>query len=364
MARTQSISQNYALLVGPSPATGVHGSSLNQLWALQSLNWSQTNPKQPVQIYGKGAPIGRETVESPQVNLSFSYLVTSIINEYYALGFNPTGTTQALSNILAGSNHNFFIFKAPEGSDAIGLSGSSSNIHIYGLGNCFLTSYSIEASVGNFPTASVQFQGVNVESYTGGVSQTIPAVDEDGNLIDEQFTIPTITDLSTGIGAGSSYAKTVLKPGDITVTLSDAGGFFEDYNNPCIQSFRMSFDLSRNPINCLGTKFATSRSIQFPVDVNFEVEMLSKDATTGSLAQYLCQQTGDYSASISMKLPTCDGGSGSEVVGIKLLGLSLEEQSWNPSLGGEPATLTTRWIGQIGGANDNTRGFFISGQPD
>lgn len=366
MARNKTLSQSYALLVGPAPSTGVHGSDLRPVWGLQSLTWGQSNPKQDIQIMGKAAPIARESLEAPQITLSYSYYVTSTYNESNCLGFNCDGTTSALSNALSGDDdRNYFVFIAPEGTDAYTLSGASSGIRIFGLGNCFLNSYSIEGSVGNFPTASVQFQGLNIETYTGGVAQHLPSITSNGLLsVGESFTVPYIEDLTTGsLAVTNQMSRSILKPGDVTITLSDAGGIFEDYGNACVQSFRMNFDLNRNPINCFGSSYATSRYIQFPVNVNFEVEMLSKDISTGSLAQYICG-TGKHTARVQMRLPSCNGSSTAEVLGFTLKNISLEDQNWNTSLGGEPTSLTTRWIGQIGAANDTVNGFFLSGSPD
>jgi hypothetical protein len=365
MARTRTISQNIALLVSSGVSTGAHGSNLYSIWGLQSLDYSWSNPKQDVQVYGLGAPISRETIESPEVSLNFSYLATSANNEY-RLGLETlNGATSVLTRLLnnTADDKNYFIFVAPDGQDAVGLSGGSSGIGIIGIGNGFISSYSIEGAVGGFPTASVSVQGLNIKTYTNGTTQPIPAVSpttglEIGNTGTYNFTVPTITNHYIN-GMGGDTVPAVLRPGDISLTLTNAGGLFHDYTSPCVQSFNISFDLNRQPINCLGYRFAASRSIQFPINVNFEVEMLAKDIKTGSLADFLCR-TGTYSAQISMKLPDC-AGAGAEQIGIRMLNLSLEGQQWSTSVGGEPQTVRTSWIGQVGGATDTTNGFFMSG---
>lgn len=362
MARTRTISQNLALLVSSGVSTGTHGSNLYTIWGLQSLDYSWSNPKQDVQVYGLAAPISRETTESPEVTLDFSYLATSANNEY-RLGFETLdGSTSILTRILAGTadDKNYFVFVAPDGQDAVGLGGASSNIGVIGIGNGFISSYSIEGAVGGFPTASVQVQGLNLKTYTGGQSQALPSVNPTTGLeiVGGTFTIPTITNNYTA-GMGGDSLPPVIRPGDISVTLTNAGGLFYDYTTPCVQSFNVSFDLNRQPIQCLGSRFAASRSITFPINVNFEVEMLAKDVQTGSLATFLCQ-TGTYNAQISMKLPNCSG-AGDEQIGIILRNISLEGQQLSTSVGGDPQTLRTTWIGQVGAATDTTNGLFMSG---
>lgn len=361
--RNRTTSPNMALLSGPAPATGVHGTNLNQVWALTSLSWDASIDKQDILIYGQTTPLGREATDSPQSSLSYSYYVTSTYNEVYSLGFNLNGTSSMLAPLLAGGDdRNYFVFIAPDGSDAQQCNGATSNIRIHGLGNMFLNSYSLEASVGGFPTASVQLQGLNLKSYTNGVSQQIPAVNPTNGVEistgTTTFTIPTISKLSTG--NPTTIAKTVLKQGDISVNLSAAGAPFMDYTNTCVQSVNLSFDLNRTPINCLGSKFATSREIQFPINVNFEVEMLAKDVLTGSLANYFCD-TGVYSAEVTMRLPSCGSSTGNLALGYKLLNLTWQSSEFVTNLGSDPATVRTRWLGQIGASGDTSNNMYMSG---
>lgn len=363
MARKRTISQSTALLVGPTPATGSHIGGLNTLWALQSLNLDWKNQKQDVQVYGVGAPIGRETINPPEVTLDFSYLITSTVNESL-LYFNLDGATSALANFLRGDDdRNYFIFVAPEGSDAVGLSGASSNIGVVGIGNGFISSYSLDGAVGSFPTASIQVKGLNWKQYTSGANIPIPAVNPTTGLevTGQTCTIPTISNYY--LSTPATTAK-VIKPGDIVVSLSNAGGIFYDYNDICAQSFKLSFDLNRVDQNCLGSRFTTSKDLQFPINVNFEVDMIAKDIKTGSLTSYLCD-TGSYSATVNMYMPSCAStGARTLALGFKLNNISLEGQSLSTSVGGESQILKSSWIGQIGGTGDVVNGFFMSGSWD
>ncbi len=363
MARNRTISQSIALLTGPTPATGAHGSNLNPVWALQSLTYGWTYQKDDVIIYGKGSPLGRESLDPPEVSVQYSYYVTSNFNEKYNCGFTVDGVNGILTAILGGADErNYFVFVTPDGTDAIGSSGATSGVRVYGLGNCFLSSYSLEAAVGSFPTASVEVQGLNVKTYTGGVAQPIPAVDPTTGLevsTGITFTVPYIENMTTGANA-ASIARTVLKPGDITVNITNAGGVFMDYSSTCIQSFRLNFDLNRNPINCLGSRYSAARPVNFPINVNFEVEMLAKEVNTGSLAEFLCF-TGSTSALVNLRLPVCGTGTGANALGFKLINVSLESQNYNTSAGSDPQTVTQTWIGQIGGPTDLTSNVLMSG---
>lgn len=358
MARTKTISQNVAIIAGPAPATGIstHNSLTNALWAVTALDYSWSQNKNDVLHYGYLAPRERVATDPPEVTLDFSYYLHDGYNED-VLGFIMSGATSTVADFLnrTEDERNYFVFIAPEGQDAFSVNGASTGVEVLGIGNGFINSYSIEAAVGDFPTASIQVQGLNIRSYTGAVNQALPAVNPTTGLeITGSGTTFTIGALTTGSSVN------VLRPGDIEVTLTNAGGLFHSYTNPAVQNFRMGFDFNRTALSQLGSRFSTSREIQFPVNINFEVSMFAKDLRTGSLATFLCE-TGLYNAEVRMKLPNCSGaGSGS--FGFKLRNISLEGQQWSTSVGGDPQTLTTTWVGQIGASGDTTNGLLMSGR--
>lgn len=365
MARTKTVSQNIAVLVGPTPATGLQ-TGIAPLVGVTSLDHSWSQNKQDVITYGKLASRERVAVDPPEVPLNITYYLGAGYNEK-KLGLNAGdySTQSALKYILdkTGDEKNYYVFVAPEGADAENLSGASSNIGVIGIGNGFVNSYSIEASIGDFPTVSVGIQGLNVKTYTGGQNQPIPAVNPTTGLeiTGVNFTIPNIsvTGYGASTGGGAAFEPYVIRPGDITLDLSSAGGLFYDYSDADVQSFRVSFDLNRQPLNKLGSRFSVSREIQFPVNVNFETTMLAKDLRTGSLATFLCQ-TGGYNAVINLKYNTCSG-NGTNAFRIELKNISLEGMNWSTQAGSDPQTVTTTWVGQIGGTGDLNNGLFLSG---
>lgn len=367
MARTKTVSQNIALL---SSNTGV-GFGPNTYLNIISSDCSWNQEKSDVNTYGALASRERVAVSPPTVSLNFSYYLGGGYNEYL-LGLYDSGAghgeQSALRYILdkTKDEKNYYIFIAPEGADAIGLSGSSSGISIIGIGNGFLNSYSLEAEIGNFPTVSVGVQGLNVRTYTGGMNQQTPAVDSTTGLelTGVTFSIVSIKDnldvsnesLNPEINVLEPY---VLNPGDVSVTLSDSGGLFYDYSSLDIQSVRLGFDLNRKGLDKLGSRFSISREIEFPINVNFEVVSISKDLKLDSLSQFLCS-TGLYSANISFKYNQCGTGQ-HEAFGVTMRNISLEGQQWSTQAGSDPQTVTTTWVGQVGGAGDLSNGLFYSG---
>ena len=163
MPRKRVIYQSEALFAGQTGANNPV-----QLNRVQGANYSFDIARQDVNQYGQLAAIDRVIVEQPTVSLDFSYYANSGENEQ-TLGFTLGSTQGALANILSGGADikNYFILVSPEGTDANINTGSAiSNGKTIGIGNAGLTSYSVEAAVGGFPTVSVNAEGLNMKFYS------------------------------------------------------------------------------------------------------------------------------------------------------------------------------------------------------
>lgn len=312
--------------------------------------WSYT--RENINIIGRLAAPFRDSLESPTVNLSFSYYLTDFENEA-SLGFVTNGASSCLGSILDRSQDekNYFILMVAEGQDAIGKGGADGQV--LGIGNGFISSYSIEGGIGDYATVNISVEGLNLRGYLDGAAEDIPAVNPLTGLqiSGTQFTLPTGT-----IGSGNK--PFVMRPGDITVDLSSASPLFVNITGLCVQSFNISFDMTREGIQCLGSRFDKAKELVFPIDVNFSIEVLGNDIKQASLNDFICQ-TGLYSASVSLRQPACTGGG---TVGAKytLQGLSLNSESFNLDVN-DNQTVSINWAGQISASGDLTNGLFMSG---
>ncbi len=275
---------------------------------------------------------------------------------------------------------------------------------IIGIGNAFLSSYSSEGAVGGLPTVSVSVEGQNMNfvnlpyAPTGGnvtgagqvldgsrntlrISGENPAVNAtDGEKIALPIELPVP---KTNVNATVGNEITTLRPGDITLTLAkqtatnntattlwkstSAGNNMDspDYagtsiDDSHIQSYNISFDLSRSPIQKLGNRFAFARSIDFPVNVSLSVDAVLSDLTTGSLADIInCDHK--FDAKISLKEPECAPGAVKNVVCNYILkGLKLDSQSFSSDIGSNK-TVTLDFSSQVGGPDQFDHGIFMSG---
>jgi hypothetical protein len=378
MPRIRSQSQSFNLYASKNTATGQMSGDgdilqIHRLTSIGGPEW--TYERAPINVIGKLAPLTRDTTDSPTVSVPFSYYLTDFQNEFN-LGFDiQTNGTEvgALSGILTKSpgkdEKNYFILISPEGIDAVTRSGANTNDYVLGIGNGLITNYSIEASVGDYPTASVTVEGLNLKGEAGKVGVT-------GLPVTNWFASPAIYPSSgTQVQTNESYFRLpsgsaghankpfILKPGDINVDLQTsnyASGLFTNTDTASfnIQSFNVSFDLARDPIQSLGSRYARSRELTFPIDVNFTVEALAGDLKTANLREFVCNPL-SQTAVITMRKPDC-ANTGTIQTRITLKGLTLQSEAFSIDAGDNQSVSLT-WLGSIGAPDDTVNNIFLSG---
>lgn len=363
MARNRTIYNVLALYAGQVTATGMQtgANDIKQLSRVQSFDEDFTRNFTDVNQFGNLAAIDRIEVENPDVTASFSYFLTNGQNEenlglnVYGTGAASTDLRSCISGLLtkATDEKNYYLLIVEEGNDAAGYAGTKSGV--IGVGNGFLTSYSVNAAVGEIPTADIEIEGLNVRVY-GNVTGNaiIPAINPvDGtNLTNKFFSLPQAASI-TGVDI-----PTALQPGDIIFTLSsnDVLGF--DGADLKVQDFTLSFDLARTPLQKLGNRFAFSREIDFPVTATLEVNAEVGDLADGNLADILCGES-EKEFTISMKKAGCETNKPTALAYV-FKGAKLVSQSFSSAIG-DNATMTASYEVQLGGPQDVNKGIFISG---
>lgn len=382
--RVRTIYQSQALYVGPSPATGQHfrqfgaeslftGANLvSGLHRIQNCNYSFSVNRTPVQQFGQLAAIDRVILDTPTVDLSFSYLLANMWNEAQ-LGLVVDGRLAALSGILnkVVDERNYFLKIVDEGFDAVGDTSNDIDVAVVGFGNGFLASYSAAGAINSFPTVDIGIAALNM-TFATGTSGKLPALNPENGVrvTDYHYVIPTATG-SPGTGL---LNISVLRPGDITldfkkreteeegVAINVAGAYAApgvNIQNAKIQSYNLSFDLSREPLQKLGSRFAFSREITFPVDVNFSVTALVGDLTTGSLAAMI-DDDDSYDITVNLKKPAPPGDAQPVIARYHIKAAKMSSHSYSNGIG-DNKTVTMDFASQIQGPQQQTFGLYLSG---
>ena len=331
-----------------------------QLYRVQSANYSYTINRQDVNQYGELARIDSLVLEPPTVSVDFSYYLTDGFNERVLGFYVQTGTVAqgnfASGHLTAGSGVNVYVVTDPEGEDLNADTGGgtspSASSTVIGIGNCYLSDYSIDLSVGALPTASVTMEGSNVRSSAGNAIKNPSIVQADGTPYTDS-NINSTTFSTSGMGVSTS----ALRPGDITMGLTafdgDTVSDLSASEGIHIQSATISVPLSRTPLDRLGSKFAFARTVDFPVVSTLSVSAIMNQTDAMNLADKLEQPERDVS--IIMKTPA--GGTG---IRWDFKGALVEGESWSSSIGSNKAVDLT-FSAQIGGPNDLNDGLYMSG---
>ena len=376
--RNRVIYQSEAVYVGPSPASGFHfgtlgtfgGSSndlhnsnnlVKQLQRVQTANYSFNVERTDVNQFGQLAAIDRIILTNPTVSLDLSYINANLANEKL-LGFNVVSgntdsTVQSIVDFIGGSGdeRNYFIRTVSEGSDAVDFASSASGTvnGVIGIGNGRVTSFSTEASVGNFPTTTINIEGYNMKFDKGTSGNFVPAINlVNGNTLSNFYTLPTANQ-NVGIGLGNAISA--LRPGDITVSIPSITG--ADTATMNVQSYTLSLDIGRTPIEKLGNRFAFTRPIDFPLTVSLSVDAQVTDLVAGNFAGLLVEDS-TYSPSITIKSPT---DSNLTMAKYTLKGAKLDSEEFSSDIGSNK-TVTLNFSAQVGGPQDSTNGLFMNGQ--
>ena len=360
-SRNREIYQSEGLYVSNAPSGAQVSGSGNhvQLCRVQSANYSYTINRQDVNQYGELARIDSLVLEPPTVNVDFSYYLTDGFNERALDFYVQTGGTTgngvgnfASGHLSEGDGQNVYVVTTPVGVDLNKGEKFDSNDKVIGIGNCYLTDYSIDLSVGSLPTASVSMEGANVRSSVGNAIMN-PAVNQaDGTVLTNNK-----VGLPTGKSNASGQTIKALRPGDITMTLTGFDGeTVSDLTAASgihVQSATISIPLSRTPLDRLGSKFAFARTVDFPVVSTLSVSAILNEVDTVNLADQLSAAERDVS--IVMKAPDDSTGL---IWDFK--GALVESESWSSSIGANKSVDLT-FSAQIGGPEDLDDGVFLSG---
>lgn len=377
MANNRIIYQSDALYVS-NDVTGNTADEHVQLRRVQSANYSLNVARQDVNQFGELARIDSLILESPTVSFDVSYLLSDGFNEM-ALGFKNGASLNAgfiSGQIEATSGANFYILSAPEGVDVnspradIDLDGNAADeegnadFSVIGIGNAFVTDYTLDASVGDFPSVSLSLEGTNMVGSAGvtgtngadysGISGAgiNPA---DGTALSSQASIK-LPEAQTAV---DDAANTALRPGDITVTLENADTKsildISGAGAAHVQSVSMSIPMSRTPIDRLGSKFAFARVVDFPITPTLSVSAIVSETKSKALTAMVAND--GFISDVTIKFKN---QAGVEAANYKLTKLKLDSESFSSSIGPNK-TVDLSFSLTIGGPNDTTNNIFFSG---
>lgn len=375
--RTRVISQNKAVYVTPTgwgeyagagdPLTGNHMVTGHHLHRVDTFSFEMdlAGARQDVREFGQLARIGTVNLTEVNPTLSFGYFLGNGENEL-ALGFQKS-TSSVTGQMCSGQlkedpllkERNIYLLTVEEGEDAFNLTdgtmlANEDKHDVVGFGNCFISSYSANFSVGDIPRADVEMQASNVVFYTGLNSGLLnPSLNLEGQRSDTGITkLPAPTSDTTNL-------PLVLRPQDVSVSFNDGGDGVSQIGGPSfsalpIQSASLELPLSREVIEALGNELAYAKLLEFPIDVTLSVSSLTRDFASGALEYALTGTAEDNKTNITLDIKE---GSADRLKYI-LQGAVLDNQSFSQGLD-DNETVDLTFSAQIGGAATTDQGLFF-----
>ena len=402
MSRDRIIYQSESLFASKPKSSGVNitDADIKEVSRVQEISYNFEVARTDINEFGQLAALSREVTESPTVALDFSYYLTDGSTEE-SIGLNvndlsdvddlasartnwiPLTASMLDSTIETGQSHgvdadelNYYIVTAPEGNDVhagdadAGL--DSVNHGLIGIGNGFISSYGINAAVGELATANVSVEASNI-SFEPSLASAV-----DNMAIDKTSAVgATISNTINfaNVKSNTGPSVTALRPGDIAIDF-DAKGWFEDteagglnVGGPLlpgqeptaggtaihVQSVSLELPVSRSPLNRLGSHFPFARKTDFPVNMTLSVSALATDLVKGSLDTLICNEETPRDIAIIMQ-GRC--GEGSAPLVILMRNALLDSESFSSSIG-DNKTVDLTFSSQLGGANDSDNGIFF-----
>lgn len=403
MSHTRVIYQNEGVFTGPAPSTGYHflspagvlnnnyfsGDNLNLVMSLTrvfAIDYTINTKKLEVKQFGKSSFVNRSNNIIPDITFNLNYYQMGLINEarlgfyvnYSTYNNTPLGEAFYSNNfgvcLISGfinrnldrtnnnlgwpltyrDKRNIFVALTPQGQDLNKnfYSGNDSSYpNVLGFGNCYITSYQADASVGAFPTVKLGYLAENMNFNLSGSGAIIPAINPRTRqpLSGTYFNLPT-----TFQGANQ---PSVLVPGDITVSITGNRDTTVDFNDIKIQSYSINMNLARQNLNSINFALPVDRQINLPVLVNVNFNIIVGDSQTGNLINAM-NRDDDYGITIKQRNPINKNFTG---IGIQydFLRARLDNINFRESINNQKEA-SFSYSTEID-PKDYSKGFFMSG---
>lgn len=330
------------LFLTDSPAIDPKTKDLHFFNRIQKADVSVSVNRQNIKHLGSDSFLDRKIVSEPEINVNFDYFLTDG-HEESVLGLNIASGHQDVSGTIYENlkeDKTAFLVIGEEPFDLTGYAakpGKFKGCTALGLGNCYLTDYTISASVGSIAqaSASMKCSNINYQCVDGHtwqeILETVGAILGQGDIADTDFlrfqddgriilnAEQSNTDMKglkhpsrdlenkgaelTGTGLVFepilyNSAAAALAPGGIKVKLENlnVGGplLSGDFVGSCLtghvnlQSFNVSIPFEREDLYGFESMHAYGRKMKYPQLGNITFELTSSAFKSGDFTDILC----------------------------------------------------------------------------
>ena len=331
-----------AIAVSQPPANSDNTSNLTGLKRVQSASVNFAFARERFKQIGSPDYVGQVQVKNADIGLDVNYLYSNGTNEAM-MGLNVNGEDSTALKYIKKENQdrNYYILMGTGDNDAPNTTEVFKNkFNVMALGNVFLDSYSLSASVGSPVAVSSSLSAYNVvmneyNSSTNG--ETIPAINTTKvgpgePVLDKNYKITSSVFQNTTNRDGNIHSA--FSAGDIELILANVNepGIEFTGSSPArsatITSMDVGFAIERTDLYGLGSMYPYGKRAVLPILGTLNFSALATEFTSGNLNTFLSGEN-NYNFTFNIK-DRCSGQTGLQMV---VENAQLDSQGLSDTLG-------------------------------
>jgi len=334
-----------AIAVSQSPANSDNTSNLTGLKRVQSASIDFAFARERFKQVGSADYVGQVQIKNADISFDVNYLYSNGTNEAI-MGLNVDGRQKTALKYVKQENQdrNYYLLMGTgenEAPNELNSDGDFKNkFNIMALGNVFLDSYSLSASVGSPIAVSTRLSAYNVvmneyNDITNG--ETIPAIDTTKigpgePVLDKKYKITPSVFQNTTNRDGNIHAA--FTAGDIELILADVKepGIEFTGSSPVrsatIESVGVDFSIDRTDLYGLGSMYPYGKRAILPILGTLSFSALATEFTSGNLNEFISGEH-NYNFTFNIK-DNCSGQTGLQMV---VENTQLDSQGLNDTIG-------------------------------
>ena len=331
-----------AIAVSQPPANSDNTSNLTGLKRVQSASVNFAFARERFKQIGSPDYVGQVQVKNADIGLDVNYLYSNGTNEAM-MGLNVNGEDSTALKYIKKENQdrNYYILMGTGDNQEPNINSIFKNqFNVMALGNVFLNSYALSASVGSVVSVSSSLSAYNVvmnEYNDSSNGETIPAIDTTkvgpgAPVLDKNYKITSSAFQNTTNRDGNIHAA--FAAGDIELILANVNepGIEFTGSSPVrsasIDSLDVDFNIERTDLYGLGSMYPYGRRAILPILGTLSFSALATEFTSGNLNEFLSGQN-DYNFTFNIK-DNCSGITGLQ---LKVENAQLDSQGLSDTMG-------------------------------
>ena len=315
-----------AIAVSQPPGNSDNTKNLTGLKRVQSASIDFAFARERFKQIGSADYVGQVQVKNADIGLNLDYLYSNGTNEAI-MGLNVDGRVETALKYIKKENQdrNYYILMGTGENQEPNINSLFKNkFNVMALGNVFLDSYRLSASVGAPISVSSSLSAYNVvmsqyNDITNG--ETIPAIDTTKTgpgepVLDKNYKITSSVFQNTSNRDGNIHAA--FTAGDIELilsTINEPGIEFtgsSPVRSATIESLNVDFGVERTDLYGLGSMYPYGKRAILPLLGNLSFSALATEFTSGNLNTFLSGEH-NYNFTFNIK-DNCSGQTGLQMV--------------------------------------------------